>query len=243
MLPPQGTFIDPFDKQVYSVKPHETLDDFTLRIKTSREIKKFPAFYPHELRALAIISLAENANKATLDKYFELKAMVPSVSEVVSLAKTIATQAATKNSVSYNNRQQRAEKCNLCVLHKKKAVVNSKVAHTIGKLAGLKEVLESEVEKNLGICGMCGCSLQKKVKFSTLSAIAEVAPEELSMVVSTYGSKAFDVCWILNEALNNGAIKNIVTSKMKAISPTAEALLTAYLLEKQQAAKNAPLNT
>jgi len=124
-------------------------------------------------------------------------------------------------------------------LQKKKGLVNAKISSAIGRFAGLKEVVESKVEQNLGICGMCGCSLQKKVKFNILPALAEVSPEQLGLVVSAYGSRAFDKCWILNESLEHGTVKNLLTGKIKAIGPTAESLLTAYITEKQQAAKNA----
>lgn len=238
MLPPAGVFIDPFDNAAYNVKPHETLADFTKRVETSRAEKGHPAFYPQELKQLVIISLAESSNQRARDRYFEMKAAVPAASELISLAKNIAAQYRTRKGVPFQQRQERAAKCRGCALHKKHAVVNPVTLKAIGKMAGLKEVVESPAEKALGTCGMCGCGLQGKIKFSIVNVLAGIAPDQLTTLLTAYGRKAFDRCWILNEAVDDVNMLRLLSDKLKAAGTRAISFLTAYLSEREQAKKH-----
>lgn len=243
-LPPGAVFIDPTDNATYTVKSHESLDDFTKRIESSREQRGNVSLFPHQLKLLIKISLAESVPQAIRNIFFTLKAAVPSTSELIKLAKTVSAQYRSGRALSYNHRQERAAKCNACVFHRKSAEVNEKLLDGIEKVAGLEHINESPTEQALGMCGMCGCGLRSKIKFSLMSTLATIGPEELSRILSSYKYKAYDKCWILNEAVEDSHAKKLLVGKLRALdsengSTMASSTLTAYTLDKEQSEKNA----
>ena len=230
-LPSGAVFVDPIDTTVFSVKPRETLLEFINRIAKSREERGVVAMLPEDLKHLVVISISEGVSKKVRDEYFEMVSYLPGIGESVSLAKAVVDQR-KRGEAGFLLRQARAAKCHDCVLHKKSATFNKTVLETIAKLAGLKDLTQSAVEKGLGSCGMCGCSLQAKVRFDIASTIAGIAPHHIKKLVQTYGSKAFDKCWMMSECLEDGRLKKVLVGKVQNAGADVSSFMTKYFSEK-----------
>lgn len=213
-LPPNATFVDPYDGFSYAVQPKETLSQFMSRILERRRSQGYPEMFPAEFKAIVVISLSNQADKKILDTYFIQKSVTPTVSEMISLASTTVSQLKQRSHVSYLTRQVRADKCNGCALHNNKKLIKPSITSLATKLVGLNEVVQSEKEKGLGVCGVCGCGLQAKVKYETMAVLAGLTPEQLAKIVRVYGDNAFEKCWILNEAVNNPAVEQALAKKL-----------------------------
>jgi len=236
-LPVGVAFHDPIDNSVYHVKPKESLPDFINRVAKGREDNSLPAFFPEELKKLVVVSLAEATSPQERPKYFEPKAIVPGISDIVGLAQAMVAQRQSGDSASYLLRQERATKCHGCVLHKRSANINKTTMKIIGKLAGLRDLAQSESEKALGVCGMCGCGLQSKVRFDISGTLAGVSPTHINKILQAYGSQAFDKCWILNESIQDGRFKRVLMGKVQNAGQRAASLMTTYFSNKTQASK------
>jgi len=108
------------------------------------------------------------------------------------------------------------------------------MASVIARLASLQDLAQSQSEKKLGTCGMCGCSLQAKIKFSILGVLAGVVPSDLHKLFAAYGKDAFSRCWILNESLQRGDTKKLLETKLHAAGPSAKHSLHLYLKNKKK---------
>lgn len=237
-LPPSASFIDPIDGAQYKAKPHESLQNFISSIQKSREEKGLPAIVASDLKDLVEVSLVEVASKKELKRFFELRATPVSASQIRSFAQNLIQELRSPGHVSYETRQSRADKCLSCKFHKAHGQTNETAKKVITRLLGLSQIEQSEKEKSLGLCGMCGCNLQAKTRLSLVSVIAGVLPEQLQKLLATYREKAFDTCWILNEGIRDDQAKKYLLPKLKRSGPRTEHLYDVYLSSKRMEAKN-----
>ncbi len=235
-LPPNSFFKDPLDDTKYITSPKESLDQFINKIQTSRAEKGLPQFFHKDIRELVVAILAEAAPQHILQQYFVQKSMMAQTSQLIGVAKTIASQYLKNGHASYNLRQERAAKCLGCKLHKTTGGFSSTAVNMVNKLAGLDEVVQSAKEKQLGTCTMCGCGMQSKIRFPILSVIAGIIPEDLRKLLSLYGPLGFEKCWVLNETTKESKLRVLLEAKLRVLGAQASSYLTAYLTEKQQRA-------
>ena len=237
-LPITGSFIDPYDSEVFTPLATESLSQFIDRITRARQEKNLPEYYPHELRPLVVLSLAETCSEAALRVLFLSKAAMPEFSSVTQLAKIILHQRRVEKRPDFVTRQGRAAACKGCKLHNSAARYSTTVSDSIKKFAGLGDVLQSDEEKSLGVCGMCKCSLPAKVGFDIQGVLADLLPEQLRNILLAYGPKAFDTCWILKESLENGVLARILGKKVEYSGQRTKDMLTIYKSEKVSKAKS-----
>lgn len=233
-LPPAGVFIDPTDNSEYRVQPRETLGNFLERIKTARAEKGLPEFIPTDLKTLVEVSLTQHIHPKDLLKYFELTAIPVQAAQIAGLVRTIISARTKGNAApSYLKRQDRAHACANCRLHDSKMLTPQKMTRVVEKLIGLKQVEQSAVEEALGTCRMCGCGMKEKIRVSLLNVLAGIEPSRLSMLLSAYGTKAFDTCWIFKESLEDPALAKLLKTKIEKSSPHTQGFYQQYLAEKK----------
>lgn len=232
---PLGTkFVDPYDNTIYVVKPRETLAQLMTRISEHREQSNHPMLSPPELKALVISFLAETCDVKTLHQYFKPMAIHPQFSQVFSLARAVTHEIIHSQDVSPAQRAERAKHCLACPKHEARAVPPKLVNIA---LSGIFSNRSFEGQNELGRCGMCGCGLVNKVKFQVINILAELHPEQIDLMLRLVGKKAFDICWIFKEAINNPTTKRLLESKMKAGRAGGMELLQENLRDKVAAAK------
>lgn len=234
-LPKSSFFVDPYDNYTYKPEEKEPFLQFVKRIHDNRQTLGHPDIPDKELRTLILVSLAETASERDLRNFFTPKALLPEAGELVGLAKTILKQrvaSATDQPVSYLKRQSRASKCLGCRLHQSRSTFGEFISKTIEKVAGIKDMIQSEKEKALGTCGACGCGLQAKVKFDIYPAISGLQSKQVGQMLRAYGSKAFSKCWILDESLKEGHTKKVLEGLVKQCGPSDENLLKTHLQDK-----------
>lgn len=217
-LPVGGKFFDPYDRTLFRTQLNTTLPEFIKQIKISREEKEYPQLLDSELHQLVVASLYESCPPQLRGKYFVKRVATANLSQVVSLATTLAYNLIHhENAASLKTREQRAAKClDKCIFHRQGSSWSKVVSKVINSITGLKDLVQSESETKLGTCGMCGgCNLQDKVKLPLVSIIAGLHPERLDLLVRAYKEKAFSKCWIAEEALQNAVTKKYLSNRLK----------------------------
>lgn len=233
-LPPGALFVDPIDNTHFRVSPKESLDDFTNRIQESRVKKRQPLYFPEHLKQFVVASFVEYSDQKTLSLYFRAKPQLPSFSEILSLAKQMASQRKRGEVSSYEQRQARAKKCSECKLHKAAGRIDKDTMQKVEKLSGLESLQRSALESSLGTCGMCGCNMATKIRFSLDNVIANLSPENMQKLLTAYGASAFKVCWIFEEALEEPSFTEKIKTKLKHAGNVGHSLLQTFLTSKQK---------
>ena len=193
---------------------------------------------------LIVGSLERSTPRNELRRYFEPKAVRPEFSQIVSLAKAVATQVGRKEA-SFNLRQERASKCSNCAIHRKHdsiaTAANSMIKKAVDLVSdksheSLAELNFSKLEQELGVCGMCGCKLSTKIRINVMSALNSVHPNQIDRLLND-GAEAFDACWILSEALADPTIRKTLEDKLnRTKGKVGRALLVKNIQRKHIAA-------
>lgn len=237
VLPPGAYFEDPIDGSQYYTKEKESLGEFINRITKTREEKGLLELSEDSLKTLVTISLSETVKDKQLDRYFVRKSMNPSVSQVISAAKTLITQRIRGKQASYNTRQSRASACLGCSLHDSKSRFSWALSKAITAAASLEAIQQSESERRLGTCKACGCGLQEKIRFDISPIIASLGPTDIFNILKVYESKSFSHCWMLKEANSEPATKDLLKRKVDHLPNPYNAMLQVYEAEMIQRAK------
>lgn len=231
-LPITAKFVDPYDGTEYRPLPKETLTQFIGRISSDRQKKDYPEFFPHEVKMLVIMHLAETAARLDLKNLFEPKAITPDFAQVVNLAKTLVQQKYYFHAADYQTRQKRAASCGPCKLHRTNTKNLTTLSDSVKKLAGLKDLVQSPEEKALGMCGACGCALTAKVGFDLQAVLASLSPEQIRSILLLYGPQSFDICWMLRECVEDANLQKILARKVVLSGERTKEMLDAYKSEK-----------
>ena len=223
-LPPNSRYVDPYDNRVYKPGKRDTLDSFLQDIELGRKLPGYeiPSLPRHDLETLVVASLVETTQSSIVPKYFLTKQALPNVSQVISLFKAVASETTHKKAVPVKHQEHRASKCSTCRFNIKTAV-----GATIVKTLTRDGITARNIDA-LGVCDMCGCGLQEKIKFHTSSILGDLSPLQIEKVLRLYGKKAFSVCWILEEVAENPALRNTLRSKIAYIAKTNPAFLQFY---------------
>ena len=238
---PVGTYyVDPQDGVRYIVNPRETLDNFIARILAGKERAGHHELDARELRMLVVISLSQTASERDLQKFFVRKATVASVSQVVSAATSIAYQALSGTSPSYNKRQERVSKCKKCPYHSARGFMSNMANKVLGAPLSLAKLNESPEEAKLGTCSLCGgCSLQKKVKYDIKSVLVSTDPSELAAGYRRLGGRILEDCWIYHDSLERPDTKPLFLRKMAAGGVSAEIVNSVHAATMQAKRRHA----
>lgn len=226
-LPISGRFIDPYDNTPYLITKKDTLEDIIHKVTEDRKTKNIPPISPSVLKPLVVMSLAETCSDRDLRDCFVPVAHAPKFAQVLSFIKALATETTSKNNVSIKQRKERASKCQGCFFHKARAQGPTLINKI--PLESLKNSLSYEEEEKLGVCGLCGCPMQAKVKFDLMSVLAGLVPEQLDLGLTTLGPKAFDTCWIFGESLQNPNTSKLLRNKVQRASNKALAVFDYYI--------------
>lgn len=234
-LPVGAYFTDPYDNAYFQVIPKETLSQFLKRISDHRAANKHPELRTDDLKTMVVTFLVETCPPNKLNSYFVLKAIHPQFSQVVQFAKAIAREKIqNRGIVGTKQQRERALKCLSCPFHQRSGIP----PHTSTVL--LRGLLGNTVypeQGQLGVCGMCGCGLKEKVKFQLEGVVRDLKPHQLDTILKAAGTRAFDICWILNEALSNSVILKTLKAKMDSGTANGSGLLQARILEKTKSGK------
>lgn len=233
---PQARFVDPVNNQIYLTTAGESLTSFIDRIEKSRADKNLPEIGRESLRLLIITTFVENSSPADLQKYFVLKPVPVSMEQMLALARTLAVSHSKQNVTSFVDRQNRAAKCRTCKFHQKSGVMSGLAVKMLNAMSGLESIKQSDAERALGTCGMCGCALQAKIRYPVKGVLAGTTPDNIAKLTSAYGPRAFDVCWILSESLADTDTRALLEAKLR--HGLGLQFLTAYDEEKAQTARS-----
>lgn len=238
-LPSNSKFLDPYDLTTFTVNsPSENLASFLKRIADHREKHQYPKVVESDLRELVVASLLESTPKEKISEYFVPMKALPTAAQTYSLAKAMARELIHTSKTSLKAADERGKKCLGCAFHQRSKTWSKPVADAIPKLVGLGGASVSEINKSLGSCGMCGCPLSNKVRFSMMPVLASVTPEQFDKLLRLYGSQAFERCWILKEALEDNVTRDVLQKKLNAGSANGGSLLSAYNQLKIMESKN-----
>lgn len=229
-LPISGRFIDPYDNTPYLITKKDTIDAIIHKVSEDRKKKQLPEISPSVLKPLIVMSLAETCSDKDLRDHFNPVALSPKFGQVMSFLKTVAYEATHKNTVCLKQRKERASKCLTCFFHKARAK-GPNLANNL-PIAAMKDSLTYEEEEKLGVCGLCGCPMEAKVKFELMSVLAGLSPDQLSIGLSSFGPKMFDTCWIFQESLSRADTKRILRGKLQNISTRAIQIFDGYINSK-----------
>jgi hypothetical protein len=238
-LPPKAKFLDPYDHTIFTPREDEDLTSLIQRANDYRIEARLPLIPDTELRQLVVTSLYESTASQIQKDYFESRTVHPTLAQMASAAKTIAQEVLHSNNVTAKRREARASKClDNCAFHKTSSKWSTSATNLIARVAGLSNVHTSPAEKALGTCTMCGgCALQPKVRFNLIAVLATLTPEKLDNLIRAYKSKAFDKCWIVNEALTTGPTRELLERKLKNGKADGMTSLKVYLSNKISQAK------
>lgn len=236
-LPPSSRFIDPYDNTIFNVTQQDKLSDIIDRVTKNREKNNYPQLDKQNLKSLISMTLAETCSDSDLKKYFIPKATMPQVSQVISFVKAIVYETVHNENVSIKVKQERAKKCLApCPFHKSRgiapSIVNNIPIHT------LQNSLSYTEENQLGVCGLCGCGLQAKIKFQVMSILAGLTPEKLDQALRTMGASFFDRCWIPAESLEVLTTKKLLQAKLSNGNAGGARILDLYISSKVKSVKN-----
>lgn len=222
-LPPRAYYTEPRDLTKFYPVNGEHLNSFISRISSYRDSKDYPVLSHPDLRVLVVSSLEKTCNPRLIKSFFITKSILPQFSQLTQVASTLVSQIGS-SPVCYNVRQERASKCLKCNFHPKSRSINKALTSVLGKALdvvtkseNLENLVSSEEEKALGVCGVCGCDLKLKIKVSLDAALKNMTTPQLSKLLSTYGPRAFDICWILNESLADYNAKTYLKGRMTAL--------------------------
>lgn len=211
---PYASYVrDPYDNRKFVVEKGEDLPTLARRMKEYREEHNYPTMTDVELRDYIKASLYETASENDKKILFEVKAAMPTISQVKSFAKTLAKELTGFNPpLSVKRKYERALKCLNCKLHSPSSqgswVIDSihppsilGIKHFLGKEAPQAELSDKKVmELPLGICTMCGCGLKAKIRYNVMSILAGITPEMLRKALRMTHDKCRENCWIFTEA-------------------------------------------
>lgn len=228
-LPPGSRFLDPYDHTPFLPTQGETLDELINRVEAHRKAENYPALDPDSLKQLIIDSLFATTPTKYTEGYFEKKSVSPTTAQFFSFIKSTALNLVSGQIVSPKQRKVRAEHClGGCTFHSENKKWDKKVVKAIAKFVGVKEATVDPKEEALGSCNMCGgCALQAKVAYSLHSVLASITPEQIDQMFRTYGNRAFDVCWIFNEAQKQSDSRHLLQSKILAASRNSSRSIAA----------------
>lgn len=235
-LPPSARFIDPYDNTIFPVTQQDKLQDIIDKVTQHRKTNSYPELDEQSLRSLITMTLAETCSDSDLRKYFVPKATIPQVSQVISFAKAVAYETVHKDSVSVKNKQERARKCIACPFHKSRGTAPSIINNL--PIQVLQNSLSYPEEKQLGICGLCGCGLQAKIRFKVMGILAGLTPDQLDQAIRVMGISFFDRCWIAYEALQDFTMKRLIRAKLANGNTNGDKVLDLYIASKIKSAKH-----
>lgn len=243
-IPPNSKYVDPYDHTTFTpLSKTETLDNFLNRIAEHRKNEGSPEIFKTDLQHLVLASFYESSTPEQRRNYFTTRVVPPTMSQAISLAKTLAAESIHSNNVSAKHREERARKCGAandpdkCKFHNTSSSWKEGIKNLIMKVVGLDKLNKSDAEEHLGNCMMCGgCALGPKVRFEVMSILAGLAPESIDKLINVYGIKAFDKCWILTDSINHPRAREILKGKLQNGQSQGADLLKAYLTNKEMKA-------
>jgi hypothetical protein len=232
-LPPDAVYIDPQNSKKYYPKKDQSLEDFAKAILADQTLNNQPTLEEEDFKVFLIASLYESSSKKSNEEYFVGKAKLPEFAQIWDLAKATAYEIHKKEVISIAQRRERALKCLGCTaFHRTKnqglsGFAKKLVTKVVDKVkkTSLKDSLESQEYNTLGSCGACGCDLKNKTKYSNVGALIALKVEDLDRMLKVWGHRAFDNCWILNEAIKNPEQKKMLLPKLKAGNANGPQLL------------------
>lgn len=235
-LPISGRFIDPYDNTIFRIQQQDKLGDIVTRVIENRRKNDYPEIDESTLKSLIVMTLVETCSDSDLRKYFVAKATIPQVSQVISFTKALAYETVHSNNVSIKDKQSRAQKCLGCPFHKSRGVAPTIINNI--PLNILKDSLTYPEESALGICGLCGCGLNTKIRFQVTGILAGITPEQLDHALRVMGVAFFDKCWIPSEALQVATTKKLLQAKLGNGNMSGDKILDVYISSKVKSVKN-----
>jgi len=227
-LPPDTTVIDHYDNTSFIVKQGETLDQLLDRMISHRQEKGHPPITKESLRPFVLTTLIENNNltQQQVDQYFVPHAALPQFSQAISFAKAFAVEYLHGKAVSIKERRRRAQKCLNCPHHRASGV-GARIMNTLSNIVHntFRDSATYPEETRLGTCGICGCPMQSKVKFSPYSILTSSSPDQLRILPNTLGSKMFTACWIIEDSLKDAKQKALLFGKLSGGNSNMEMLM------------------
>lgn len=235
-LPPNCTIKDPLDGRYFHVPPKAKLDDLIQLFQYNRRNMGAQEPSKEYLEPFIIAQLVEQTNANDRRKYFQPLKTLPTTSQILSFARTVAAEFVNGDVIGVIKRQQRAQQCLKCPLHRKGSSIPPRIPSVFEppsaeqKQSGL--AVSYPEEDQLGTCGMCGCALKSKVKFHIKSTLVGISPENIDKILTFLAEKAFATCWILGEALEGADTKKLLRDKMRNGTRQGEQLLKKFLDER-----------
>lgn len=244
ILPPNAFYREPRDHSTIHVEPGDTLEKFIKKVSISREEKNYPPLKEEDLRILVVACLEKTTPPSEHPTYFQRKSVNPAFGKVFELTQALVSQINSK-APSFELRQKRAETCLACPMHQGNMQVASFMANTIKKVLdiiqsqeSLDQLNASPKEKQLGVCGMCGCGMTNKIRMELYGALSSINPAQLDTFLANLGVEAFDTCWILKESIGSLKCRSVLEAKLKHTHNRGLDLLKANLQAKVIKAKN-----
>lgn len=235
-LPTDAHFLDPFDKEAYTPTPGEDFPQFIKRIKDSRALKNKPRIDDTHLHQFVTVSLSQTIPPSRINQYFDTQDVPPTLTQVVGFAQTFWRALRDNQNISIRQRQERASGCLTCTLHipVKNDGFFATAAETLTNLVtGPAQHETYEAEQKLGKCGMCGCNLKDKVKYTTYAVMVGVTSDDLEKILGLYGQHSFNKCWILREGLQEQPTNELINKRLSATNQGTH-LLKVYHAQKAE---------
>ena len=228
-LPHTSTaIIDPYDNTTIVPQKEDTLASLTQKITTHRTQNSYPQIPSQQLQDYIIKCLYETSSPKQKTLYFKPLKTSPTISQATQIMKAVFNEVFSKEKVSTKQATARAQKCLTCPHHKQSA----KPPTLINKI--LPNSLESNVvfkeQEQLGVCAICGCGMQAKIKFTLHTIIASMYPDHFASLLKFSGEKAFSQCWIFEEATQTPALRALILAKLRIASPKYEKMYQTHII-------------
>jgi len=248
VLPTNTKYVEVWDGKSFIPKPKETLNQLYTRIKTHREsYKDAPLIQEPHFKELIVMSLAENLQprtKTNIEKYFKIESKMPQLSKSITALKALVQEAVSPGVVPVSKRKDRT---GLCLapcpfhIHPNQSFASNLFQKAVDVVDKTKQTLSlspSEAntfpeQDNLGVCGLCGCPLKSKIKFSVHTILPTLQPDELLQGFTNMGVNFFGKCWIIKESMGDVSLKKLLMAKIdngsKGRLPNAANMWAKYL--------------
>ncbi len=215
ILPLNTKYIDPWDKTEFVPKKGEDFYSFLERVKEHNTYVDNSI-----LEEFVQLSLAHNLESGVreLGKFFDTIKKPINMLQGLNALKALSQEAFSKSVVSCKQRQERVKICLSCPLHANKSNMTiggrvfSVALNTVDKIKGVTKDKDCG-EQKLGICSLCGCPMDSKVKFSVVNILPTITPEQLE-----YSLKRKVKCWIIEEASKDIYMKQLLFKKIAVIN-------------------------
>lgn len=227
-IPHSNTVIlEPFDNTLFRPTPKDTLETLLSQIKKHRLDNNYQYIDDDQLKNYIIKCLYETSTSRQKANYFKPTSSTPTISQAAQFLKAFYTEVTTSDTVSTKQAKDRATYCLKCPHHKKSATPPA-FLDTIAPNS-LESNLVFDELKELGVCGICGCGMQNKIKLSTNATIASLSPQNFETLFRFSNTKAFTTCWIFSEAVSKTHLTRLLSAKLRNISPKYEVMFNNYL--------------